>query len=114
MVVLVNRDTASSAEIVTAALQERGRAKVVGTRTYGKGVFQEIADATQRRRCSTSRSASSSRRTEPTSAVAGSPQGSRSRAAPAIKPNVYVYDNPLNPGLKPLRVAEGVLAGELH
>ena len=42
VVVLVNRDTASSAEIVTAALQDRGRAKVVGTHTYGKGVFQEI------------------------------------------------------------------------
>jgi carboxyl-terminal processing protease len=42
MVVLVDHDTASSAEIVSAALQQRGRAKVVGTRTYGKGVFQEI------------------------------------------------------------------------
>ena len=29
-------------EIVTGALHDRGRAKVVGTRTYGKGVFQEI------------------------------------------------------------------------
>jgi len=42
MVVLVDRGTASSAEIVTAALQDRGRATVVGTHTYGKGVFQEI------------------------------------------------------------------------
>ena len=42
MVVLVDRDTASAAEIVTGALQDRGRAKVIGTRTYGKGVFQEI------------------------------------------------------------------------
>jgi carboxyl-terminal processing protease len=42
LVVLVNGDTASSAEIVTAALQDRGRAKVVGTHTYGKGVYQEI------------------------------------------------------------------------
>ena len=42
MVVLVNRDTASAAEIVTGALKDRGRAKVVGTNTYGKGVFQEI------------------------------------------------------------------------
>ncbi|HTP18685.1 MAG TPA: S41 family peptidase [Solirubrobacteraceae bacterium] len=42
MVVLVNRGTASAAEIVTGALHDRGRAKVVGTRTYGKGVFQEI------------------------------------------------------------------------
>ena len=42
MVVLVDRGTASAAEIVTGALQDRGRAKVVGTHTYGKGVFQEI------------------------------------------------------------------------
>jgi carboxyl-terminal processing protease len=42
MVVLVDHDTASAAEIVTGALKDRGRAKVVGTHTYGKGVFQEI------------------------------------------------------------------------
>ena len=42
LVVLVDRGTASSAEIVTAALQDRHRALVVGTHTYGKGVFQEI------------------------------------------------------------------------
>jgi carboxyl-terminal processing protease len=42
VVVLVDHNTASAAEIVTGALQDRGRAKVVGTRTYGKGVFQEI------------------------------------------------------------------------
>jgi carboxyl-terminal processing protease len=40
LVVLVDHGTASSAEIVTAALQDHGRAKVVGTQTYGKGVFQ--------------------------------------------------------------------------
>jgi carboxyl-terminal processing protease len=42
MVVLVDHGTASAAEIVTGALHDRGRAKVVGTHTYGKGVFQEI------------------------------------------------------------------------
>jgi carboxyl-terminal processing protease len=44
MVVLVDRGTASSAEIVTGALKDRGRATVVGTHTYGKGVFQEIQE----------------------------------------------------------------------
>ncbi len=43
-VVLTNRDTASASEIVTAALQENDLAKVVGTRTYGKGTFQEVID----------------------------------------------------------------------
>jgi carboxyl-terminal processing protease len=42
MVVLVDRDTASASEIVTAALQDHHRATVVGTHTYGKGVFQEL------------------------------------------------------------------------
>jgi carboxyl-terminal processing protease len=42
LVVLVDRGTASAAEIVTGAIQDRHRGKVIGTRTYGKGVFQEI------------------------------------------------------------------------
>jgi carboxyl-terminal processing protease len=43
-VVLINRDTASAAEILTAALEEHGLATVVGTRSFGKGVFQEVID----------------------------------------------------------------------
>jgi carboxyl-terminal processing protease len=41
-VVLINRDTASAAEILAAALQDYGLATLVGTRTYGKNTVQEI------------------------------------------------------------------------
>jgi carboxyl-terminal processing protease len=44
VVVLIDRNTASAAEIMTAALADDGGATVVGTRSYGKGVFQEEND----------------------------------------------------------------------
>jgi carboxyl-terminal processing protease len=43
-VVLIDRDTASAAEILTAALDDYDLATVVGTRSFGKGVFQEVID----------------------------------------------------------------------
>ena len=42
VVILVNEYSASSTEIVTAALKDNNVATIVGTTTYGKGVMQEI------------------------------------------------------------------------
>jgi carboxyl-terminal processing protease len=41
LVVLIDRGTASAAEILAAALADNGSAPVVGRRSFGKGVFQE-------------------------------------------------------------------------
>lgn len=42
LVVLVDRGTASAAEIVAAALQDRNRAVIVGDKTFGKAAVQDI------------------------------------------------------------------------
>ncbi|MBR5154584.1 MAG: hypothetical protein IKW58_02550 [Alphaproteobacteria bacterium] len=42
IVVLVNNNTASAAEIVAGALGEQSRAIIVGTRTFGKGSLQSV------------------------------------------------------------------------
>ena len=42
LVVLTNENSASASEILTGALKENERAKIIGTKTYGKGVIQTV------------------------------------------------------------------------
>ena len=42
IVILTNENTASASEILAGALKDLGKAKIVGTKTYGKGVIQQI------------------------------------------------------------------------
>jgi carboxyl-terminal processing protease len=44
IIALVDQGTASAAEILAGALRDHGRAKLVGTKTYGKGTVQTFFD----------------------------------------------------------------------
>ncbi len=106
MAVLVDRGTASSAEIVTGALKDHHRATVIGTNTYGKGVFQEIEQL------------SSGGALDITVGEYFTPNGENLGAGgvkegKGIEPNIYVPDNPQDPGRKALDVAEQTLAKQI-
>ena len=107
MVVLVDRDTASAAEIVTGALKDRGRAKVVGTHTYGKGVFQEIEPL------------SNGGALDITVGEYFTPNGQNLGGGGVVRgagitPDVKAVENPRAPGDQALRVAERVVAAEVR
>ena len=42
VIILTNENTASSSEILAGALKDLGKAKIVGTKTFGKGVIQQL------------------------------------------------------------------------
>jgi carboxyl-terminal processing protease len=107
MVVLVDSGTASAAEIVTGALQDRHRALVVGTHTYGKGVFQEIEPL------------SNGGALDITVGEYFTPSGHNLggggvKEGAGIQPNVYALDNPRTPRDEALLVADRTVAAEVR
>ncbi len=115
MVVLVNRDTASSAEIVTGALRDRGRAQVVGTRTYGKGVFQEIEPMSNGGALDITVGEYFTPNGQNLGAGGGSATSSEVQQGAGIKPNIYAADtSPNAPVDHQLQVAERVVAAEVR
>jgi carboxyl-terminal processing protease len=106
LVVLVDRGTASAAEIVTGALQDRHRAVVVGTPTYGKGVFQEVQPL------------SNGGALDITVGEYFTPNGTNLggggvKQGAGIKPNVHALDKPHTKADEALKVAEQTVAGEI-
>jgi len=107
MAVLVDSGTASAAEIVTGALKDRGRAKVVGTHTYGKGVFQEIQPLPN----GGALDITVGEYFTPSGYNLG---GGGVREGKGIQPGVYALDNPRTPQDEALEVAERTVAVELR
>jgi carboxyl-terminal processing protease len=107
MVVLVDRGTASAAEIVTGALKDRGRAKVVGTNTYGKGVFQEIQQLPN----GGALDITVGEYFTPNGTNLG---GGGVKEGKGITPNVYALDNPATRQDEALQAAERTVAAEVR
>ena len=42
MTVLINENSASASEILAGAFKDRGRAKIIGTKSFGKGIVQKL------------------------------------------------------------------------
>lgn len=86
LVVLVNQGSASASEIVAGALQDHGRATIVGTRTFGKGLVQTVMPL------------SAGRAIKLTTSRYFTPSGDSIQDS-GITPDVYVEDTPGFPDL---------------
>jgi carboxyl-terminal processing protease len=100
MVVLIDGGTASAAEILTAALADNGDATVVGTTSFGKGVFQEERDL------------ANGGALKLTVGEYFTPDGVNLAESNGIHPDVKVGDDPKTKADDALRRGFGVLAGQ--
>jgi carboxyl-terminal processing protease len=107
LVVLVDRDTASASEIVTGALQDHHRAKVVGTRTFGKGVFQEVIELDN----GGALDITAGQYFTPNGRNLG---GSGVKTGAGLRPDVSAHDNPKTTRDEALARALHVLAAEVR
>jgi carboxyl-terminal processing protease len=105
-VVLVDRGTASASEIVAGALQDRKRATLVGTRTFGKGVFQEVMPLDN----GGALDLTVGQYFLPSGRNLG---GAGTKPGSGIKPDVQAVDDPNTPPDEALKKALKVLAGKL-
>ncbi|MBU2885800.1 S41 family peptidase [Gilvimarinus agarilyticus] len=101
LVVLINDGSASASEIVAGALQDQGRAVIMGTRSFGKGSVQTVVPITE------------SRAIKLTTARYYTPNG-RSIQAQGIEPDVIVERAKVTAVKPSLRTTEADLAGHLN
>ncbi|OLE36124.1 MAG: hypothetical protein AUG48_08570 [Actinobacteria bacterium 13_1_20CM_3_68_9] len=99
-VVLINRDTASAAEILASALGDHHLATIVGTRSFGKGTFQEVIHL------------AAGGALDLTVGQYFTPDGT-SLAGKGIRPDVTAVDDPKTPRDEGLRKALAVLAEKM-
>lgn len=102
LVVLIDGGTASAAEILTAALADDGDAPVVGTTSYGKGVFQE------------EQSLSNGGALKLTVGEYFTPEGVNLAESHGIHPDVKVSDDLKTPADEAEQRAFEVLAGQVR
>jgi carboxyl-terminal processing protease len=100
LIVLINRGSASASEIVAGALQDHGRAVVMGTHSFGKGSVQTILPL------------SDSRAVKLTTALYFTPNG-RSIQAEGIEPDILVERAKVTAYDNTQRITEADLSGHL-